>query len=195
MIGYISGRVVGKILDQIIIKTPSGVGYLVFTSRYANLMVNENVELYTLHVKREDKEELYGFSDIKDRELVETLLKVSGVGPKAAANMVYTLGWEVLSNAIQQGDVDTISSVKGLGAKTAKKIIIELKDSKSSISDIESINLNEQSISDFTETLAGLGYKKSEVVSAISRMKKDGVWDQSDLVGMVKIGLKYLSNK
>lgn len=193
MIAYISGRVTGRILDQVIVKTPSGVGYLVHVPQSLKMMVNENVEIFTLHVKRDDKDELYGFTQLKDREYVDTLLKVSGVGPKVAANIIYTLGWEILQKAINEGDVDTISSVKGLGVKTAKKIVIELKDSKANISDFDYININDQSISDFTETLSGLGYKKSEIVSVISQMKKDNLWDQSDLVQMVKTGLKYLN--
>lgn len=190
MIGLLSGKVAGHIGSQIILKTPSGVGYLVHVSLMQKSMVNDFEDLYILEVRREDKSELYGFRDIKDRVWVENLLKVNGVGPKVAASIIYALGWENLVEAIESEDAGAISEVKGLGIKTAKKIVLELKGSRTDINNLN-FHSNEQSVSDFTDTLVNLGYKKSEIVGVISKMKKDGVWKEENLVEMVKIGLKY----
>lgn len=193
MIGYLSGKVVGRINSQVIIKTPSGVGYLVGVSPTVNIMTNENLELYIFEVRREDRSDLYGFTNLKDREWVDNLLKVGGVGPKMAATIIYTLGWEQLLEAIRSEDSTLISSVKGLGLKTAKKIVLELKGDQTDIKRMESVSLNDKTVSEFAEALTSLGYKKSEVVGLISQMKKDGVWEEGDIVEMIKVGLRYFN--
>ena len=192
MIGYLSGKVVAKISTQIIVKTPSGVGYLVHVNPTANFMTNENVEIYIFEVRRDDKAELFGFTSRKDREWINTLLKVSGVGPKMAANIIYILGWKRIDEAVQGEDVETFSNLKGLGVKTAKKIVLELKGVSTNLAEMSIAGSKSQTISDFSDALSSLGYKKGEIVRAISQMKKDKVWEEENLVGMVKVGLKYL---
>lgn len=193
MIGYISGKVQGIIGNKVIIKLTDGLGYLVHISETYRFMVNEHVELYILHIQKEDSVDLYGFKDQKDREWVEKLLKVSGVGPKMAANIVYQMGWEDLSESIKLMDSSAIQKVKGLGLKTAKKILLELKGAEVDITENTIKSAESKTISNFTETLSNLGYKRSQIVNVITRLKSDKLWDESNLMEMVKLGLKYMS--
>lgn len=196
MIAYLSGRVIGKLENHIILKLPSGVGYGVNVSREKRYMVNENLDFYIWHVFiRDGGEELYGFDSIEDRQWAEKLTKVSGVGPKAAANMIYTLGWQKILEAIQKTDTDILSSVKGLGLKTAKKIVLELKGGATDMEVLQDNEGSGQLSIDFTDTLSNLGYKRGEIVGAISKLKKDGQWQDGTLVDLVKKGLEILGKR
>lgn len=193
MIGLLSGKIAARLEDKIILKTPNGIGYLVNVSPYKQYLVNENIDLYILQVFRDKYvDELFGFEDIKDREWVEKLTKVNGVGSKTSANIAFTLGWEKIMAAINQGDHKVFSDIKGLGLKTAKKIVLELKGDIEDLDLRENINVNDQTIINFTDTLMDLGYKRGDVVKAISQMKKDQVWDEDNMSDMVRFGLKYL---
>jgi holliday junction DNA helicase RuvA len=193
MIGYISGKVQGIMGNKIIVKLTDGLGYFIYVSESYRFMVNEHIELYILHVQREDSVDLYGFKEQKDREWVEKLLKVSGVGPKMAANIIYQMGWEDLSNSIKIMDSTAIQVVKGLGLKTAKKILLELKGAEVDIAENSIKNTESKTIINFTETLSNLGYKRGQIVSVITQLKKEKLWDESNLMEMVKLGLKYMS--
>lgn len=198
MIAFLSGKVIASFPGQIIMRLSSGLGYLVQVPPTRSFMVNENVDLYILEVLRDNKSELFGFSELKDREWVEKLLKVDGVGPRTAANMIYVLGWDGVAGAIKQNDTQTLSSVKGLGSKTAKKIILELKSKEVEVEELQqdfATNRQNGEVSTFAETLSNLGYKRGEIVEVISSLKKEGLWDEQDLTGMVKQSLKRLAKK
>jgi Holliday junction DNA helicase RuvA len=193
MIGYISGKVVAKINQKIIIKTATGIGYLVQVSHLKNFLVNEHIEIFIFEVSKENQQDLYGFEYIEDRKWIEKLVKVSGVGPKMAANILYTLGSQRVMSAIAQSDHQTLSSVKGLGAKTAKKIVLDLKTDLEDLSILEQDKINGVA-DDFIDTLQNLGYKKAEIVKVIKKMYADKMWNENiELVQLVKIGLKYLA--
>ncbi len=195
MIGYISGKTAGRIDGKLLLKLPSGLGYLIETSPEDYYQKNDTIELYIYESRKEDRLTLYGFRTLKDREWMERLLKVSGVGPKMAAQIIYYLGGKKLLEAINQKDAAALKGVKGLGAKTTKKILLELSGDMS-VEEMNTIgNGKSQTVTDFTETLAGLGYSRGLIVGAITNMKKDKVWDEGDLKEMVKIGLKYLSSR
>lgn len=194
MIAYISGKIVYKTQNSIVVKLASGEGYLVYIDRAFEHMVHEHVDLFIYESRREDKTDLYGFYTSEDWEWVEKLLKVSGVGPKMAASIVHSLGSDKIQSAIINQDIQALCEVKGLGQKTAKKIVLELKGSKTDITMMETDLPGGSSITDFTETLSNLGYKRSQIVSVISQLKKERLWNEDDLVEMVKIGLKYLNS-
>ncbi len=197
MLAFLSGKIVASFPGQVILRLSSGAGYLVQVPPTQSFMVNENVDLFILQVLRENKSELFGFSELKDREWVEKLIKVDGVGPRTAANMIYVLGWDGVAEAVKQTDSKILSSVKGLGAKTAKKIILELKSKEVEIEELEQQLSSRQDggVATFAETLTNLGYKRGEIVDLISSLKKEGLWDEGNLTGMVKQGLKRLAKK
>lgn len=194
MIGYISGRVLAQIGDQLLIKTPSGVGYLVYTNPRSTFHIGDQVDLFTLHVIREDKQELYSFDNLEDRNGIEKLLKVDGVGPKTAAMVIYTLTWSHVQRAVSEEDYKTLSTVKGLGAKTAKKIVLELKGAQT---DISNLSENPDQKAQFDTIIAGLvsmGYKKNDITPILNRLATSTLFDPSDTVGSIKKILKELSS-
>ncbi len=193
MLAYLNGKVVAKLADKVIVKVPAGVGYLVSVSPSETYMENENVDLFLLEIAK-DIPELYGFRNIEERDWVEKLIKVPGVGPKMAANIIYSLGVHKVIEAINSSDASILTRTKGLGTKTAKKIILELKGARADITKIEAIDINMTNdfTVDFVDTLGGLGYKRGEIVSAISRLKRKKAWDEDNLVETVKKGLEEL---
>jgi len=196
MIAFLSGKIIAIFNNQIILRLPSGIGYLVQISPKQNFMLNETVELFVLEVHKENKREFFGFTNLQDREWVEKLLKVDGVGPKIAAQIVYFLGHEGLLQAIQNSDIKALTQVKGLGQKTAKKIILELKSSQVMLAELETNSpQNDQTITTFTETLANLGFNRRAIVEVISRLKAEQRWDEQNLNEMIKQSLKLLSKK
>jgi len=196
MIAFLSGKIIAIFNNQIIVRLPSGIGYLVQISPKQNFMLNETVELFVLEVHKENKREFFGFTNLQDREWVEKLLKVDGVGPKIAAQIVYFLGHEGLLQAIQNSDIKALTQVKGLGQKTAKKIILELKSSQVKLAELETNSQHsDQTITTFTETLANLGFNRRAIVEVISRLKAEQRWDEQNLNEMIKQSLKLLSKK
>ena len=196
MIAFLSGKIIAIFNNQIILRLPSGIGYLVQISPKQNFLLNETVELFVLEVHKENKREFFGFTNLQDREWVEKLLKVDGVGPKIAAQIVYFLGHEGLLQAIQNSDIKALTQVKGLGQKTAKKIILELKSSQVKLAELETNSQqSDQTITTFTETLANLGFNRRAIVEVISRLKAEQRWDEQNLNEMIKQSLKLLSKK
>jgi holliday junction DNA helicase RuvA len=195
MIAYLSGRVVGNLENQIILKIPSGVGYLLHIPPQKVYMVNENLEFYVWEVIRENKVELYAFEDLEDRKWAEKLTKVDGVGPKAAATIVFSLGYQKVMEAIHNADTAAISDVKGIGLKTAKKMVLELKGATTDLNSLQPSQSSSQMSIDYTDTLSNLGYKRGEIVSTITKLKKSGDWMDDNLIETVKKGLELLSSR
>ncbi len=130
MIAYLQGRLAHKEPTHIIIDV-NGVGYFVKISlqTYSALhQSDELVKLHTLLIIREDAHTLYGFSKIEEKELFENLISVSGIGPSIAIVMLSSLSSGEIIQAIISEDLRTIQGIKGIGAKTAQRAIIELKD-------------------------------------------------------------------
>ena len=192
MIGYISGRIIAFIESKMVVKTTSGLGYMVSFNQQKRYMINENVELFVLHVSREDKEELFGFETIQDREWVENLLKVNGVGPKMAALIIYSMGVNRIKQALDDKDIEPFCKVKGLGKKTAQKIVLELKGTMVDLEKVVADMDNGDFTINFTEAMGNLGYKRGEIVSAISTLKKDKLWETDDLLSTIRRGLSLL---
>ncbi|WP_341227497.1 Holliday junction branch migration protein RuvA [uncultured Arcticibacterium sp.] len=130
MIAFLNGRLAHKDPTHVLIDV-GGVGYFVKISlqTYSSLKeTDELVKLHTLLIVREDSQTLFGFSKHAEKELFEHLISVSGIGPSIAIVMLSSLSSEEIVQAIVSEDVKTIQGVKGIGAKTAQRAIIELKD-------------------------------------------------------------------
>ena len=129
MYNYIKGRLAAKDPTFAVIDV-NGVGYelKISLNTYSKLAVGEECKLYTyLHVK-EDILALFGFSEREEKALYLHLISVSGIGPSTALAILSSLSVDEVKSAIVGGDVKTIQSVKGIGAKTAQRTILELKD-------------------------------------------------------------------
>ncbi|REE83303.1 Holliday junction DNA helicase subunit RuvA [Lutibacter oceani] len=142
MITHLRGKLVEKNPTYAIIEV-NGVGYWLNISlnTYSQLTDDEAVFLYTHLSIKEDSHTLYGFISKMEREIFRLLISVSGVGPSIARTMLSSMTTDEIQHAIASGDVGTIQSVKGIGAKTAQRVLIDLKDKI-----LKSYAINEDSI-------------------------------------------------
>lgn len=129
MIAYIQGKISEKYPTHVIIDT-GGLGYEVKISliTYADLKDLEQVKLFTHFSVKEDSQTLFGFSQFSEKKRFLDLLSINGVGPSTAIMILSSLSADELQAAIIQEDVKTIQGVKGIGLKTAQRIVLELKD-------------------------------------------------------------------
>lgn len=150
----------------------------------------ELVEFYIHTYFKQDRLELYGFLSKQDLDLFELLLGVSGVGPRTALGIFNQALGEQIKQAISSSDMDFFSTVKGLGKKTAQKIILDLREKVSavgaSLSDVLSQNNNDEVVG----ALKDLGYKKEEASLAVKDIPHDLPVDQR-----VRMALKMLAKK
>ncbi|MGB5244074.1 MAG: Holliday junction branch migration protein RuvA [Lutimonas sp.] len=129
MITYLKGKLAEKNPTNVIIEC-NGIGYFVLISlqTYTRIPDNENILLHTHLSIREDAHVLFGFYDKIEREIFKLLISVSGVGPSTAITMLSSMTTEQIQQAIANKDVVAIKSVKGIGDKTAQRVIVDLKD-------------------------------------------------------------------
>ena len=129
MIAHIRGRLIEKNPDHAVIEC-NGLGYHINISlqTFSNIPDEENVKLFTHFVVREDAHILYGFLTKTEREIFKLLISVSGVGPSTAITMLSSMDTTEIQRAIAGEDVAKIQSVKGIGIKTAQRVIVDLRD-------------------------------------------------------------------
>lgn len=125
MIAYLQGTILSSTPDKAIILTSNGVGYEVHS--IAQFIRSEVVELFVSTIFRESGTELFAFTDIGQKALFEFVLQVNGVGPKSAFSIIKNLGPAKIISSILEEDESTLKSIPGIGAKTAKQIILDLK--------------------------------------------------------------------
>lgn len=180
-----------------------GVGYKLTISLYtAELLsdkLGEEVKLYTELSVREDGVELFGFNSAKERLTYNLLTSVSGVGPKAAINVLSVLSPEKLAMAICTEDIKAISKAQNVGSKTAARIVLELRDkiAKEMPSDASplttrnisaSVAINRGNTAEAAEALMALGYDKTTVSNALN-----GLDSKLDVGELIRLALKKLS--
>ena len=195
MISYIKGLVESVEGDRIIIEN-NEIGYNIFMPQASLEMigVGEKLKIYTYFSVREDAMQLYGFLSKDELELFKKLINVSGVGPKGGLAIISACPGDSLQMAIISGDAKMISKAQGIGAKTAQKIIIELKD-KIDLNEMiskngtESENINSTVQSDVLEALASLGYSKTDAFNAV---KKSNITEDMDVELALKEALKNI---
>lgn len=185
MISYLRGEVLEMNADGVVLLV-GGVGYELYLSGSAlrSSAVGKEAAYYTQMQVKEDGITLFGFSSRREKELFQKLLSVSGVGPKMGIGILLTLSAEELVNAVALADVKRLSSVKGLGKKTAEKIVLELhgKISAAEIMDMDdetprTLNATTRlSVEDenAVQALIGLGFKRAESVQAVRRAHEEG---------------------
>jgi len=207
LINYIKGKVVDVTQNSIIVEN-NGIGYEIFVPLSvidrAGQAGNE-IKIYTYMHVREDLLQLFGFLDKDGLEVFKLLITVSGIGPKGALGILGVMSASDLKFAVLAGDAKTISKAPGIGAKTAGKLILELKD-KMRFEDIEEelsggavagsvpasgsrSEAERQMISDAAEALAALGYSPAEALKAV---RKAGAGTYSTVEELLKLGLKNI---
>ncbi len=197
MIHYIKGEITFKSPTFVVVET-GGIGYKVNISlnTYAQIEKSERVKLLTTFLVKEDSQTLYGFADDAERQLFGMLLSVSGVGPSTTQVMLSSMTAEEIKSAIVGEDVNAFKKVKGVGPKTAKRIILDLKD-KILKDGGDVMTLTPAAAADNTMrneallALVGLGYSKIPAQKALNRVLKE---DKSieTVQDLVKAGLRAL---
>ena len=204
MISFIKGKLV-HIYENVIIVENNGIGYEIFVpvSVIGNMpLVGSEVMIYTYMHVREDALQLFGFLDRDTLEIFKLLITVSGIGPKGAIGVLGTLSADDIRNAVMAEDAKTIAKAPGIGAKTASKVVIELKDKLKMRDVAENISSeidgqqsifddggSKQAVSDAIEALVSLGYSATEATKAV---RKADAGDDVTVEELLKLSLKYL---
>jgi len=174
VISYLEGKII-KSFQKSAIVLVGGVGYKVYLSGNLSgkLVLGEDVSLFTYLNVKEDALDLYGFESEFELELFELLISISGVGPKAALAIVSLDSPDKIAGAILREDFSYLSSVSGIGAKTGKKIILELKDKIAKLSfEAEGVE-SASSDSEVIDALEALGYSERDARDAVRSIPKD----------------------
>ena len=138
MITHIKGRLSEKSPTNVVIET-NGIGYWINISltTFSQIPDGENIKLFTHLQIKEDSHSLYGFYTLKEREIFRLLISVSGIGTSIARTMLSSLSPKQVIEAISTNNISLVQSVKGIGSKTAQRVIIELKDKVLKIYDLD----------------------------------------------------------
>jgi holliday junction DNA helicase RuvA len=173
MIGQLNGRLIEKAPTEIILEC-GGVGYEVKISlnTFSTIGNDEQLKLFTKLVVREDAQILYGFATKVEREMFNHLVSVSGIGPNTAMIMLSSLVPEEIASAIQNEDVRTIQGIKGIGVKTAQRVIVDLKDKmlKMAFSSENMFSANNTTRFEALTALVSLGFDKKLAEKAIDKI-------------------------
>ncbi len=167
MITHVKGRLVEKAPTSVVIES-NGIGYLINISlnTFSQIPDNENLKLYTHLQIKEDSHTLYGFYTIKEREIFRLLISVNGIGSNIARTMLSSISPDQIIDAISRENVSLIQSVKGIGSKTAQRVIIDLRDKILKVYDLDegitsSNNTNKEEALSALEVL-GINKRSSE---------------------------------
>jgi Holliday junction DNA helicase RuvA len=190
MIGQLNGKLVEKNPTELLIDC-SGVGYEVRISlhTFTSIGSDEAIKIYTKLIVREDAHLLYGFHTKEEREIFNLLISVSGIGPNTAMIMLSSLTPNDVASAIQTEDVRTIQSIKGIGAKTAQRVIIELKDKViklGSTSENISVSHNTNRF-DALNALLSLGFDKKSIEKALDKISAENQSVEELIKGALKL--------
>lgn len=191
MIASLQGIIDAISKDSMIVNV-NGIGFKlsVPTSVLSELgVVGREVKLYThMHV-REDDLSLYGFGSLDELRLFETLISVSGLGPKTAMGMLSAMSADQLAMAIASGSVEMLTTIPGIGKKTADRLILELKDKVGGVMISTPAGRAAQENADVVTALVSLGYSAMETARAVNALPTG---KKISLEEKIKLALQYL---
>ncbi len=193
MITQIQGKLVEKNPTYVVIDC-NGVGYEVHISMHTFSLIPESdfLKLYTHLQIKEDAHTLFGFIEKSERAIFKLLISVSGIGSSIARTMLSSLTPKEVQQAIAVGDVATIQSVKGIGAKTAQRVILDLKDKVLKIYGIDDVSedLGNTSKEEALSALEVLGFARKQVEKVCDNILKST--PNADVETIIKLALKNL---
>ena len=195
MIDQISGKII-SINENYVVLAVGGFGIKVnISAAFASKLVNEDlITLVTYLNVREDALDLYGFKNESERNLFLMLISISGIGPKLAVSILSGVELDELKLNILSGDIKSLTSIPGVGAKTAKRIIVELKDKLSKTTTTElgfEDNFGSKISKDVLSALMGLGYSESTSIEVINRITPAN--SDKSIESLIKEALKILN--
>ncbi len=193
MFAYIKGKLEMKFQDYIVVEAGGGIGYKIFMSANAMQKIGEvgnEVKIYTYLRVREDDVSIYGFSSNEELRMFELLLSVSGIGAKSALTILSNIAPSKLALAVISNDVTTLKALPGIGAKSAARMVLELKDklkTESSVStetpvEVEEAILEDNKQSEAISALMVLGYTRKEVEQVFVKIKEKDTLSVEELI-------------
>lgn len=198
MYAYFKGKIAAKELDLAVLEV-NGIGYNIRISADTSSLlpaVGEEVKLYTYTSVREDAIALYGFLTKDDLDMFKLLIGVNGIGPKGGQSILSVMTPDDLRFAIVSGDAKMIAKAPGIGAKTAQRIILDMKDKVSLEDTLHSAGEETRmessasdSVREAVEALTALGYGMTEAARAVKEVKDA---EQMTVEEILKASLKYL---
>ena len=192
MIGFLRGEVAARGTEDCLLDV-GGVGYRVAcsaTTLGALPRVGETTRLFThMHV-REDVLALFGFATETERTMFEALLSVSGVGPKVALQLCSAFQPDAFRRALVTDDIDAISSVPGIGKKTAARVVLDLKE-KLDLPDLALVGTKPDTLAKARSALENLGYSAGEVRAALGQLAPD---ETETVEAVVRSALRVLAS-
>ena len=177
MIAYLQGKLVEKNPTNVVVDC-SGIGYFLNISlqSYEKIPDAEHIKIWTHLVVKEDSHTLFGFADIEERNLFRSLISVSGIGANTALNMLSYIASADLKTAILQEDETTIKAIKGIGAKTAKRLILDLKDKIQTATENhhppEKTTPQNAAKQEAIKALETLGYHPKKIIKVVNEFAK-----------------------
>lgn len=195
MIEYIKGELIELTPTDAVVEC-SGIGYhfLISLQTYSQLENSRSVMIYVHHYLREDEELFYGFGTKDERELFRLLIGVSGIGAATARMMLSSLTCDEIRSAIMAEDIARIKSIKGIGLKSAQRLILELKDKIVKGAGSENVIIgggrNNETVEEAVTALVLLGFTKANVNKAVSAVMKEN--PDATLENIIKLALKKL---
>tara|TARA_R110000796_G_scaffold41772_4_gene103648 strand:- start:263895 stop:264476 length:582 start_codon:yes stop_codon:yes gene_type:complete len=193
MIHHLKGKLVEKNPTHVVIEC-GGVGYFVNISlhTFSKITDSENIQLFTHLQIKEDSHTLFGFSEKSEREIFRLLLSVSGIGSSTARTMLSSMSPIQVRDAIATGNVSAIQAIKGIGLKTAQRVILDLKDKVLKIYDIDEVsaisnNTNKDEALSALEVLGFVRKQSEKIVDKI--LSQDASLSVEDII---KLSLKNL---
>jgi len=193
MIHHLKGKLVDKNPTHVVIEC-GGVGYFVNISlhTFSKITDAENIQLYTHLQVKEDSHTLFGFSEKSEREIFRLLLSVSGIGSSTARTMLSYMSPIQVRDAIATGNVAAIQAIKGIGAKTAQRVILDLKDKVLKIYDIDEVSAisNNTNKDEALSALEVLGFVRKQSEKIVDKvLSQDASLSVEDII---KLSLKNL---
>ena len=193
MIAHLQGKLVEKSPTQVVIDC-GGVGYHVNISlhTYSLLPVTDYIKLFTHLQIKEDSHTLFGFVEKSEREIFKLLLSVSGIGASIARTMLSSLDPKQITNAIASGDVVTIQSIKGIGSKTAQRVILDLKEKVLKLYDLDEVSMSQNNTNrdEALSALEVLGFVRKTSERVVEKIIKEA--PDSSVESIIKQALKNL---
>ena len=193
MITHIRGKLVEKNPTEVIIDC-NGVGYHVNISlhTYSLLPNSEAIKLFTYLQIKEDSHTLFGFVEKSEREIFKMLLSVSGIGASIARTMLSSLEPKQIIQAIASGDLVTIQSIKGIGSKTAQRVLLDLKDKVLKLYDLDEVSMiqNNTNKDEALSALEVLGFVRKSSERVVEKIVKEN--PEATVENIIKLALKNL---
>ena len=193
MIAHLQGKLVEKSPTHVVIDC-GGVGYHVNISlhTYSLLPATDFIKLFTHLQIKEDAHTLFGFVEKSEREIFKLLLSVSGIGASIARTMLSSLDPKQITNAIASGDVVTIQSIKGIGSKTAQRVILDLKEKVLKLYDLDEVSMSQNNTNrdEALSALEVLGFVRKASERIVEKIIKDA--PESSVEYIIKQALKNL---